>query len=177
MPRLHISILALVGLGLASCSEDGEVYERPASEVRELLRTVEVPLYMFGNRIETDAIVDVSDPYKVVWKVTSDDSPLMRFTATLIAEGDTKTRVIVDVEGSTSNRYGDIQAKLAKAKEIRNLYVVSMTEAVDSTLDGRVYDMTATYGAMMGAAAANANRLFPPPSQYTGRPSEPENGR
>ena len=33
-----------------------------------------------------------------------------------------------------------------------------MTEAVDSTLDGRAYDITATYRAMMAATAANAEQ-------------------
>ena len=56
-----------------ACNEPGELYPRPQAEVHDLLRTVEVPLYMFGNSADTDAIVDGSDPAKVVWKITADD--------------------------------------------------------------------------------------------------------
>ena len=69
---------------------------------------------------------------------------------------------MVDVEGSRDGKWGDIEARLQKAKEIRALYLASMTEAVDSTLEGRAYDMTATYPQLMSATAANMNRLFPP---------------
>lgn len=150
-------------LALASCERSkGDVYQRPPSEIRELLRTVEVPLYMFGSSAETDAEVDSSDPATIVWKITADDSPLMKFTATLVPEGDSGTRVAVDVEGARAGKYGDVQARLEKMREIRTLYLVSMTEAVDSTLDGRAYDITRTYPALITAGSANASRLFPP---------------
>ena len=168
MRRLRISMMVLLGAALAGCNEPGELYQRPPAEVRDLLRTVEVPLYMFGTSTDTRARVDASDPAKVVWKITSDDSSLMSFTAQLIPEGDAKTRVIVDIEGSKVSKYGDVEARLQKVKEIRALYLSSMTEAVDSTLDGRAYDMTATYPALLAATAANAGRLFPPTSGGNG---------
>lgn len=172
----RMSTLAFLVASLAGCDEEGEVYQRPSPEVHDLLRTVEVPLYMFGNSTTTRAAVDASGPAKVIWQVTSDDSPLMTFTATLTSEGDRKTRVIVDLEGSPASKYGDVQARLAKAREIRDLYLVSMTEAVDSTLDGRVYDITATYPALMMATAANSGRLFPPSTRVNGDPNS-ENRR
>lgn len=162
MRRLYGSIIVLLTAGLAGCNEPGELYQRPQAEVHELLRTVEVPFYMFGNSADTDAVVDGSDPAKVVWKIKANDYNLMKFTATLIPDGDSKTRVVVDVEGSRDGKWGDIEARLRKAKEIRALYLASMTEAVDSTLEGRAYDMTATYPQLMSATAANMNRLFPP---------------
>ena len=164
----RIATIGLLGVLLGSCGEDGEVYQRPVTEVRDLLRTVEVPLYMFGNSTDTQARMDASDPTKIMWKITSDGISLMTFTANVIPEGDTKTRVIVDVEGSRTGKYGDIQARLDKAKEIRTLYLVSMTEAVDSTLDGRAYDITATYSALMSATTANLGRMFPPTSNAVG---------
>ncbi len=39
-----------------------------------------------------------------------------------------------------------------------------MTEAVDSTLDGRAYDITVTYPAPMAATTANPGLFKPPPS-------------
>lgn len=176
MWRLRFSIVALLGAAVAGCNEPGELYQRPPAEVRDLLRTVEVPLYMFGSSTDTQASVDVSDPAKVVWKVTSDGSSLMWFTAQLIPEGEDNTRVVVDIEGSKASKYGDVQARLQKAREIRALYLASMTEAVDSTLDGRALDITATYPALMFATAANAGRMFPP-SSGGNDPSSPENRR
>ncbi len=168
MRRLFGSIIVLLSATLSGCNEPGELYQRPQAEVHDLLRTVEVPLYMFGTSADTDAIVDGSDPAKVIWKIKADDYDLMKFTATLIPDGDMKTRVVVDVDGSREGKWGDIEARLQKAKEIRALYLASMTEAVDSTLEGRAYDMTATYPQLMSATAANMNKIFPPTGNETG---------
>lgn len=162
---MRFSKIASVGLAamlLAGCGKDGQVYDRPPAQVRELLRTVEVPLYMFGTSAETDAILDSSDPAKLVWKIKANDYSLMKFSATLELEGDAGTRVIVNLEGAHEGKFGDVEARLKKLPGVRNMYLVGMREAVDATLDGRAYDITATYPAMMSAAAANANRLFPP---------------
>ena len=158
------AIIGLIAMLLAGCGGKGEVYDRPTDQVRDLLRTIEVPLYVFGNSADTNAILDASDPAKLVWKVTANDSNVLKFIVRLTPEDGTKTRVIVDVEGSRQGNYGDVEARLTKLPGVRNLYLVTMTEAVDSTLDGRRFDITATYPAMMSAAAANANRLFPPSS-------------
>ncbi len=149
-------------MAVGSCDKrPGEVYQRPPGEVRELLRTVEVPLYMFGSSADTQSTVDASNPSAIVWKITDDDYSLLKFTATLLPEGDTGTRVTVDVEGARAGKYGDVQARMEKMREIRTFYLVSMTEAVDSTLDGRAFDITRTYPAMIAAGTANASRLFP----------------
>jgi len=168
----------IVGAAIAvtSCDQPGELYQRPPAEVRDLLRTVEVPLYMFGSSAETDAIVDGSDPAAIAWKITADQRSLMTFTARITPEGDSATRVTIDVEGARTGKYGDVQALLEKAKETRTLYLVSMTEAVDSTLDGRAFDITRTYPALITAGTANAARLFPP-SDGDSRPSATGNHR
>ncbi|HEV2044625.1 MAG TPA: hypothetical protein VGR05_08105 [Sphingomicrobium sp.] len=184
MRRFRISVYvwrlaATVGAAIlvAGCGKPGEVYQRPPSEVRDLLRTVDVPLYMFGNTADTQYAVDASDPAKVIWKVTADDSPLMRFTATLVPEGETQTRVLLDLTGANEGKFREVEEYLAKAKEIRALYLTTMTEAVDSTLDGRAYDITATYPALMTAVAANANTMFkPPPGGDGARPSAQKSG-
>ncbi len=170
------SIIALLSFALVGCNEPGELYQRPQAEVHDLLRTVEVPLYMLGTSADTQAVVDGSDPARMVWKITADDYSLMKFTAILIPDGASNTRVVVDVEGSREGKWGDIEARLQKGKEIRALYLASMTEAVDSTLDGRAYDMTATYPALMLATAANMGRLFPPSTGGNG-PRDQGNSR
>lgn len=168
-------VVAIAGLAVAGCGE-GEAYDRPPAEVRELLRTVEVPLYMFGSSADTDAIVASSDPSTVTWKVTADERPLITFIATIQPEGEAMTHVTIDLEGARAGKYGDVQARLEQRKEIRTLYLVSMKEAVDSTLDGRAYDITRTYPALLAAGAANTDRLLPPSSADSG-PSPIENHR
>ena len=172
----RVALIVGAAIAVAACKQQGEVYDRPPAEIRDLLRTVEVPLYMFGNSTDTQVAVDSSDPAKVVWKISADDSPLMAFTATLVPNGETKTWVVVGIKGAETGKYKGMRAQLSKEKEVRNLYLVSMTEAVDSTLDGRAYDITATYSALMTATAATAGRLFPLPSSGNG-PSETENRR
>lgn len=149
---------------VASCGEQGEVYPRPQTEIRDLLRTVDVPLYIFGSSADTQVEVDGADPTKIIWKVTADDHPLLAFSATMVPDGEAKTRVVVGIEGASTGKLKGMKALLEKEREVRALYLVSMAEAVDSTLDGRAYDITATYPALMTATAASAGRLFPLPS-------------
>jgi hypothetical protein len=176
MRQLQISIVALLAIALAGCEEPGELYQRPQAEVHDLLRTVEVPLYMYGSSTDTEAVVDGSDPAKMVWKITADEHSLMTFKATLIPDGEFKTRVVIDLEGSRGGRWGNIEGQLEKVREIRALYLASMTEAVDSTLDGRAYDISATYPALMSAYTANIGRLLPP-SSGENRPQDGGSGR
>ena len=155
----------------AGCGTPGEIYPRPQSEIRDLLRTVEVPLYIFGSSADTQVKVDTADPSKIVWKVTADDHPLLVFSATMVPDGEATTRVVVDIEGASSGKLKNMKAQLEKEREIRALYLISMVEAVDSTLDGRAYDITATYPALMNATVATAGRLFPLPSDHKSKTS------
>jgi len=161
---VRAALIVGAAIAVTSCDEPGELYQCPPAEVRDLLRAVEVPLYMFGSSAETDAIVDGSDPDAIAWKITADQRSLMTFTARITPEGGSATRVTVDVEGARTGKYGDVQARREKAKEIRTLYLVSMNEAVDSTPDGRDFDITRTYPALITAGTANTARLFPPSS-------------
>ena len=156
----RVGSICLATVLLAGCGK-GEVYDRPPEQVRDLLRTVEVPLYVFGSSADTDAVLDSSDPAKMVWNISANGSRVMKVVATLAPEGSVKTRVIVDVEGATGGKFGDVEDRFKKLPGVKNMYLVTMREAVDSTLDGRAFDITATYPAMMAASMANANKLFP----------------
>ena len=173
--KARVALTAGLAMLVASCGEPGAVYQRPPAEIRDLLRTVKVPLYMFGSSAETEAIVDGTNPNAIAWKIVADNSPLMTFTAKITPEGDTGTRVTVDIQGARAGKFGDVQARMEKAKEIRALYLVSMTEAVDSTLNGRAFDITRTYPALIAAGTANA-RIFAPPSKESS-PSTSSNRR
>ena len=158
--RRRIALAIGTAILVSGCGQPGEVYPRPQAEIRDLLRTVEVPLYIFGSSAETAVEVDGTDPAKIIWKVTADDHPLLAFSATMAPDGEARTRI----EGASTGKLKRMKAQLEKEREVRALYLVSMVEAVDSTLDGRVYDITATYPALMTATAATAGRLFPQPS-------------
>ena len=152
--------ICLATLLLAACAK-GEVYDRPPDQVRDLLRTVEMPLYVFGSSADTDAIIDSSDPARIVWKIKANGSNVMRVIATVAPEGEAKSRVNVEIEGSHEGKFGNVEDRLKTLPGVKNLYLVTMREAIDSTLDGRRFDITVTYPAMMSATMANANRLFP----------------
>ena len=93
-------MIVVAAMAVASRGKgQGEVYRRLPADLRDILRTVEVPLYMFDSSAATDALVDVSDPSAIVWKITADERPPMTTTARIVAEGDTGTRVTADGEG------------------------------------------------------------------------------
>ena len=81
--------------------------------------------------------------------------------ASIAPEGTTKTRVDVEIEGASGGKYGDVEGRLKTAPGVKKMYLVTMREAVDSNLDGRQFDIIATYPAMMSATMANANKPFP----------------
>ena len=97
----------------------------------------------------------------MVWKITANGSNLIKVIASIAPEDTTKTRVDVDIEGASGGKYGDIEAGLKTALGVKNIYLVTMREPIDSTLDGRRFDITATYPAMMSATMVNANKLSP----------------
>ena len=156
----QIGSVCVAALSLAAC-RTGEVYNRPPDQVRDLLRTVEMPMYVFGSSADTDAVVDTSDPARVVWKIKANGSNVMKVIATVEPEGEAKSRVNVAVEGSHEGKYGDVEGRFKQLPGVKNMYLVTMKEAIDSTLDGRRFDITVTYPAMMSAAMANSRHLFP----------------
>ncbi|WP_309602292.1 hypothetical protein [Sphingomonas sp.] len=156
----RVGSICLATLLLAACGK-GEVYDRPLDQVRDLLRTVEMPMYVFGSSADTDAIIDSSDPARIVWKIKANGSNVMKVIATIEPEGEARTRVNVEIEGSNEGKYGDVEGRFKQLPGLKNMYLVTMKEAVDSTLDGRRFDITVTYPAMMAATMANAKQLFP----------------
>lgn len=156
----RVGSICLASALLAACGK-GEVYDRPPDQVRDLLRTVEMPMYVFGSSADTDAIIDTSDPARIVWKIKANGSNVMSVIATVEPEGAAKTRVNVEVKGSHEGKFGDVEGRFKQLPGVKNMYLVTMKEAIDSTLDGRRFDITVTYPAMMSATMANAKHLFP----------------
>ena len=54
MRLARFSSVCLAAVLLVGCGGKGQVYDRPPGQVRDLMRTVEIPLYVFGSSAETD---------------------------------------------------------------------------------------------------------------------------
>ena len=121
MRLARFSSVCLAAVLLVGCGGKGQVYDRPPEQVRDLLRTVEIPLYVFGSRAETDSSVDASDPAKMVRKITANGSNLIKVIASIAPEDTTKTRVDVDIEGASGGKYGDVEAGLKIPPGVKNI--------------------------------------------------------
>lgn len=138
-------ILVAGCLLLAACKR-GDVYERSLDETRTVLKGTEVPLHYFGPSADTDYSTSQPDPNTIVWKVTASGSEVLTYTARLEPEGDHKTRVTLKLEGATASRkFGDVEARLKKFPQLRELYSASMHEATDSALEGRPFNTVNFY--------------------------------
>ena len=151
---------AMVGLCLclASCGEKGTVYPKPLSEMHDALAQVDDLPPVFGSNVP-DLSMDTSDQSSVAWIVNLHGSEVMRFVATLQPEGHGSTRMLLDLVGVSSGSSGDVAKRLKDHPELKHLYLVAMTEEIDSTLEKRAYDMSKTYPALMAATAANVGEI------------------
>lgn len=139
-------VVVAVLLALAGCKPQGDVYERSLDESRTVLKATEVPLHYFGPSADTDYSVSQPDPNTIVWKVTASGSDVLTYTAQIEPEGDHKTRVRLKLDGATnSGKFGDVEARLKKFPQLRDLYAASMHEATDSALEGRPFDTVNFY--------------------------------
>lgn len=142
--RYGFVLAALVAL--AGCRPEGDVYERSLDETRTVLKATEVPLHYFGPSAETDYSLSQPDPNTIVWKVTASGSDVLTYTAKMAPEGDHKTRVTLNLEGATASRkFGNVEARLKKFPQLRDLYTASMHEATDSALEGRPFNTVNFY--------------------------------
>lgn len=160
--RSAFIVLALV-MALGGCREEGEVYDRSLDETRLVLRQTEVPLHFFGPSAPTAFSVSQPDPATTVWKVTSDGSPVLTYTARAERVDDHRTRVTLTMAGASSSQFGDTAARLDRIPAIRDLYIATMTEATDSALEARPFDPVRFYPQITAATASVMLTMKPPP--------------
>ena len=160
MKTLFQSALVAFCLCLAGCGGNGRgtVYQKPLTEMHDALAEVNDLPPVFGSNVP-DLSMDTSDPSSVAWIVNLHGSEVMRFVATLQPEGNSSTRMVLDLVGVTSGSSGDVAKRLKDHPELKRLYLVAMTEEIDSTLEKRAYDMSRTYPALMAATAANVGEI------------------
>ncbi len=150
----NLAALASVVL-VAACSQQlGAVYPVPIAEARQTLKTTELPPLVFGSDPPTVTVQADSDT-EVVWIARRDDAELFRYVAHLAEDGAAATRVRLELKGAE----GDIARKLEEHPQIRDLYLVAMTERVASTLEHRAFDMSRIYPQMAAAMVSNMGAL------------------
>lgn len=142
---------------LAACSQ-ATVYPRPMSELHDALAAVDDLPPVFGSSVP-DLVMETADPSAVSWIVTLDGSEVMRFVARLKPRSALATTMTLDLAGVTTGPRGNTEQRLEEHPEIRRLYLVSMQEQIDSTLERRPFDVTRTYGAVAAATAANIGAI------------------
>lgn len=130
----------------------------PLDEAHRLLARTGLPPQVFGS--ETPALEIRSDsPSQVRWILRRHGAELMRYVATLSAEGEGRTRVTLELNAPSSGRFGNVQKRLSENDTIRRLYTKAMEERIASTLERRPFEIASLYPAMAAATAANIGAI------------------
>jgi hypothetical protein len=134
------TLLAIVAglLAFTFWPEQGQVFDRTPAEVRGVLAGLDLPPYVFGDEPKKFKVLTPS-PKTMVWSITENEDEEMRYVVTLAAEGASATRVMVDVTGPTKGPLGDVAARWARNRAIRNLYVIAMKEQIAAALEQRSF--------------------------------------
>jgi hypothetical protein len=129
--------------------EYGQVFGRPAAEVRGALLGVGLPPYVFGSVPKTVKVLTPS-PDTIVWSIAEDKDELLRYVVTVAAEGAGATRVTVDITGRD-------KAAIARNRVIRNMYIIAMKEQIAAALEQRDFH---TYKIVLPSVIAVLVNLF-----------------
>jgi hypothetical protein len=134
------TLLAIVAglVGFTFWPEQGQIFSRSRAEVRGALEGLDLPPLVFGS-VPKKVKVLTPSPGTMVWSITEHESEEMRYVVTLVAEGAGATRVMVDVTGPTEGPLGNVAARIARNRAIRNLYVIAMKEQIAAALEQRSF--------------------------------------
>jgi len=154
MMRRLVALAGLMSLLLlGACGQRAIVSEKPLTEVHALLAGADELPPVFGSA-EPDLRMETEDPNAVSWVLSTKGEEVMRFVATLTPDGPTKTSVDLAVKAPPK-----FEKRLNDNASVRDFYLTAMREQVESTLEGRPYDVTRTYAAMQKAVAANIGNI------------------
>jgi hypothetical protein len=159
-PLIGIALLGLAPVAMIAGraqTRDG-VYAVPIGEARKVLEGSGLPPLVFGSD-EPEVAVRAEGPSRIVWILHQDGAEMMRFVASLSPDGETSTRISLDLVGATQGRFRNTGERLRQNGAIRHLYLVAMEEQIASTLEGRPFNRAAILPATAAAAAANIGRL------------------
>jgi hypothetical protein len=140
----------LVGLlAFTYWPEYGQVFARPAAEVRGTLIGLDLPPHVFGSVPKTFKVLTPS-PQTMVWSISEYETEQLRYVVTLAAEGPKATRVTVDVTGPN-------KTAIAQNRTIRNMYIIAMKEQIAAALEQRSFQ---TYKIVLPSVIAVLVNLF-----------------
>jgi hypothetical protein len=154
---IFIAVLAAILFAFYSEDRGGPVYPVPLDRARQILSKTDLPP-VFGSNPVT-AQIQTNKPSEVTWIVSNNGSELMRYTATLGAAGEGKTRIGLELRGSKGGPAGDVEKRFAENPSIKNLYLVAMKERIASDIEGRSLDMSKIYPALGAATVANIGNI------------------
>ena len=159
-PLIGIALLGVAPLALIAgrAQTGGSVYAVPIGEARKMLEGTGLPPLVFGSD-EPEVAVRAEGPSRVVWILHKDGAEMMRYVASLSADGEASTRISLDLVGATAGPFRYAGERLAQNGTIRHLYLVAMEERIASALERRPFDQTKILPATAAATAANIGRI------------------
>lgn len=178
--------LFLWGAGYLSPRYDS--YNLPLAEVHDTLSRTPLPPVVFGSEMDSGAPqftsvfpttmkvemlpepgeddgmprnfdIDASDPNRIVWTLKREGNAVFSLIANLTAAGADATRVTVDLAAPEGDAGGEIAKRIGNYSTIKNMYVTAMKEQIAASLEGRDFNLSSVYPAMMAAATANMSEL------------------
>jgi hypothetical protein len=150
-------VLAAILVAIFSGSGGNPVYPVAMERTRQILSKTDLPPVFGSNPVI--AQTQSNKPSEVIWIVSSNDVELMRYTATLSAAGEGKTRVALELKGSKGGSVGDVEKRFAENPSIKNLYLVAMKEKIAASIEGRDMDMSIINSALGVAMIANMSNI------------------
>jgi hypothetical protein len=157
---IGIALLGIAPLTLIAgrAQTYGSVYAVPIGEAQQVLKRTGLPPLVFGSN-QPDVAVRAEGPSRIVWILRSRGAEMMRYVAELSPDGDTATRVSLDLVGATEGPFGNVGERLSQNGTIRHLYLVAMEERIASALERRPFETTRIWPATAAATAANIGAL------------------
>ena len=147
-------VLLTLPLTLGGCAE-GRTYEVPVEEARRTLQRTEFPVALFGAG-GVDSEVAAAGPSDMVWTISQQGEPVLRFRPKLSAQGTAASRIQVRVEGANPQAVRLLKERPAMAR----LQLAAMEEQIAAHLEGRLFNLTNTYPAMGAALLADRPRML-----------------
>ena len=156
--RVIIFLAVLAAILVAVFSEDrgGPAYPVALDRAQQILSKTDLPPVFGSNPV---GVQIQAKPAEVTWIVSIDGSELMRYTATLSAAGEGKTRVALELKGSKGGSVGDVEKRFSENPSVKNLYLVAMKEKIASAIEGRDLDMSRIYPALGAVVLANMGNM------------------
>ena len=159
-PLIGIALFGLAQLALIAgrAQTRDSVHAVPIGEARKVLESTGLPPLVFGSN-EPQVAVRPEGPSRIVWILHKDGAEMMRYVASLSPDGETSTRISLDLVGATQGKFRNTGERLAQNGAIRHLYLVAIEERIASALERRPFDSSKIMPATAAAAAANIGRI------------------